>query len=58
MIYSSVYCLRFILGPPWARIIGKSHLQHGSDYGGTVTVAVRRLGRSLCWIGANRPELW
>jgi hypothetical protein len=24
------------LGPPSVKIIGKSHIQHGSDYGGTV----------------------
>jgi hypothetical protein len=36
MIFSSVNVLRFILGPPWVRIIGKSHIQHGSYYGGTI----------------------
>src|SRR5690606_21021212 len=36
MIFSSLYRLRFISGPPSGKNTGKSHIAHGSDYGGTV----------------------
>ncbi len=36
MIFSSVYRLRFIFGPPFGQNTGKSHITHGSNYGGQV----------------------
>jgi len=47
MICSSVYRLRFILGPPWGQITRKSHIPHGSDYGGTVKSMRKRRARNL-----------
>jgi outer membrane receptor protein involved in Fe transport len=35
--------LRFIWGPPWGQNTRKSHILHGSDYGGTVIAATPQL---------------